>query len=186
MAFITDGAGNVTSYCDASDVKDKDQRVFESNEISYSDAPDTPTTLDEYIEDLATKGTNRINQKIRASAKWRQYLGYTGEGIVDINNIPAFNPNRIVGRQADFSDMCSYYTLKEYILPKVADFGDELSPEVQKIQYYENKFQDLYTELTDMWDWYDREGDGIDNEDRMVSFRTNRRTRNKSNTTRVR
>ena len=186
MAFITGAGGIVLSYADASDMRDKDQRVFESNEVSFTDAPNTPTTLDEYIEDLATKSTDRINQKIRASAKWRQYLGYTGQGVVDINNIPAFNPTRIVSRKADFSDMCSYYTLKEYILPKVADFGDELSPEVQKIQYYENKFQDLYEELTDMWDWYDREGDGIDNADRMVSFRTNRRTRNKSNTTRVR
>lgn len=185
MAFILVD-GSVTSYCDAADVKDKDQRVFDENEISFADAPNTPTTLDEYIEDLTVKATDRINEKIRSSAKWRQYLGYTGGNITDFNNIPAFNPNRIVSRRVDFGDMCAYYTLKEYILPKVANFGDELSPEVQKIQYYENKFQDLFNELMDMWDWYDREGDGIDDEDRMVSFRTNRRTRNKRNTTRVR
>lgn len=185
MAFIT-VEGSVTSYCDASDIRDKDQRVFESNELNFADAPNSPTTLDEYLEDLATKSTNRINEKIRSSAKWRQYLGYSGGAIEDFNNIPAFNPNRIVSRQADFTDMCAYYTMKEYLLPKVADFGDELSPEVQKIQYYENKFNDLFNELMAMWDWYDREGDGIDNEDRMVTFRTNRRTRNKRNTARVR
>lgn len=185
MAFIT-AEGSVTSYCDGSDIKDKDQRIFDSNEIRFSDAPNSPTTLDEYLEDLAIKATNRINEKIRSSAKWRQYLGYSGGAIEDFNNIPAFNPNRIVSRQADFTDMCAYYTLKEYLLPKIADFGDELSPEVQKIQYYDNKFTDLFNELMAMWDWYDREGDGIDNDDRMVSFRTNRRTRNKRNTTRVR
>jgi len=185
MAFITVD-GSVTSYCDSADIRDKDQRIFDSNEIKFADAPNTPTTLDEYLEDLAVKSTDRINQKIRSSAKWRQYLGVTGQGIDDFNNIPAINPNRIVSRQADFSDMTAYYTLKEYILPKVADFGDELSPEVQKIQYYENKFNNLFEELLDMWDWYDREGDGIDDEDCMVSFRTNRRTRNKRATTRVR
>ena len=112
MAFITVD-GSVTSYCDASDIRDKDQRIFDSNEIRFADAPNTPTTLDEYLEDLAVKATDRINQKIRASAKWRQYLGHSGAGIDDFNNIPAINPNRIVSRQADFSDMTAYYTLKE-------------------------------------------------------------------------
>ena len=76
--------------------------------------------------------------------------------------------------------------LKEYLLPKVADFGDELNSEVQKITYYSSKFEDLFDELLDMMDWYDAEGDGLTEADKMVSFRTNRRSRSKRNITRVR
>ena len=36
MAFIVSG-GDVVSYAEALDVRDKDQRVFESNEIDFAD-----------------------------------------------------------------------------------------------------------------------------------------------------
>ncbi len=87
MAFIVSG-GNVLSYAEALDVKDKDQRIFEANEINFTDVPDTPGSLDNYIEDLTTKSTNRINEKIRASARWREYLGYAGQGYDSINDLP--------------------------------------------------------------------------------------------------
>jgi|TARA_B110000459_G_scaffold167314_1_gene185810 hypothetical protein len=186
MAFVTNAGGNVIAYNDAADIRDKDQRVFEANEIVYADAPTTPTSLDEYLEDLSIKAMARINEKVRASAKWRNYLGYTSNSSLSGNTIPAFNPNKIAGRQADWTDLASYYVLKEYLLPKVADFGDELNSEVQKISYYASKFDDLFTELLDMMDWYDAEGDGLDAKDKLISFRTNRRTRAKSNVTRVR
>ena len=105
MAFVTNVSGNVISYCDAADIKDKDQRVFESNEINFSDAPTTPTSLDEYLEDLSIKAFARINEKVRASAKWRSYLGYTGSTTLTGNTIPPINADRIVGRQADWSDL---------------------------------------------------------------------------------
>ena len=79
MAFITVGDA-VVSYAEALDVRDKDQRLFEGNEIDFTNVPDTPGSLNNYIEDLTTKSTNRINQKIRASARWREYLGYVGTG----------------------------------------------------------------------------------------------------------
>lgn len=186
MAFVIVG-GSVVSYAEALDIKDKDQRVFESNEINFSDVPDAPGSLDEYLEDLAIKATARINQKIRASSKWREYLNYAGEGYNTINNIPAFNANRILSRKSDFTDMCSYYVLKEYLLPKVADFGNPESPEVQKIKYYETKFTDLFTELTSMWDWYDSDGDGtVETGEKLVTFSNTRRTRGRRNTVRVR
>jgi len=187
MAFITNVSGNVISYAEAVDVKDKDQRVFESNEIDFTNVPDTPGSLDNYLEDLTTKSTARINEKIRASARWRQYLGYAGSGYDSIDNIPAFNSDNIVDRKSDFTDMCSYYTLKEYLLPKIADFGNPESPEVQKISYYDNKFSDLFEELMNMFDWYDNSGDGtVSDGEKMVRFSQTRRTRSRRNTTRVR
>jgi hypothetical protein len=186
MAFISVG-GSVVSYAEALDVKDKDQRVFEANELNFTDVPDTPGSLNNYIEDLTTKATNRINQKIRASARWREYLGYAGSGYDSIDNIPAFNPDNIVSRQADFTDMCCYYTLKEYILPKVADFGNPESPEVQKITYYTSKFEDLFQELLAIMDWYDQDGDGTVQEgEKMTRFSFSRRSRGRRNVVRVR
>jgi len=187
MAFITDGGGNVISYAEALDVRDKDQRVFEANEIDFTNVPDIPGSLDNYIEDLTQKSTNRINQKIRASARWREYLDYTGVGIDDFNSIPPIDMDLIISRKPDFTDMCCYYTLKEYLLPKIADFGNPESPEVQKIQYYDNKFNDLFTELLDILDWYDQDNSGAsDSDEKMLKFRLNRRTRGLKNVTRVR
>jgi hypothetical protein len=177
MAFIISG-GNVISYADALDVRDKDQRLFEQNEIDFLNVPDQPGTLTNYIEDLTIKGTARINQKIRASAQWREYLGYAGQGYESIDSIPAFNPNLIRSRQSDFTDMCCYYTLKEYLLPKIADFGNPESAEVQKITYFENKFNDLFLELLSMMDWYDSDNDGtVTDDEKRTRFQLPRRTR---------
>lgn len=186
MAFIT-VAGSVVSYAEALDVRDKDQRIFEGNEVDFTNVPDAPGSLNNYLEDLAIKSTNRINQKIRASARWREYLGFAGGGYDSINNLPAFNPNKILSRQADFTDMCCYYLLKEYLLPKLADFGNPESSEVQKIQYYDDKFNELFTELTNMFDWYDSDDDGtVEDGEKMVRFSMTRRTRGRKATTRVR
>lgn len=181
MAFILSGQ-TVISYCEAIDIRDKDQRVFEANEINFSDAPDAPATLDEYLEDLATKSTARINQKIRASAQWREYVG-----VVDINDLPAFESEQIMSRKGDFTDLCAYYTLKEYVLPKVADFGNPESPEVQKITYYENKFNDLFQELMGILDWYDLDDSGaVDSNEQRTRFAKTRRTRGRRPIVRVR
>lgn len=185
MAFIITG-GSVISYAEAADVRDKDQRLFEANEFSLTNLPDAPLTVNDYIEDLTTKATARINQKIRASSQWREYLGYVGAAY-DINNIPAFNGNLILGRRSDFTDMCAYYTLKEYLLPRIADFGNPESAEVQKIQYYSSKFDDLFTELLGMLDWYDFDASGTINEgERLVRTSLSRRTRGRRSTVRVR
>ena len=187
MAFITDGSGNVISYAEALDVKDKDQRIFEANEVNFTDVPDTPGSLDNYLEDLTQKATNRINEKIRASARWREYLGYAGGGYNSVDDIPPINMNFIIGRKSDITDMCTYYTLKEYLLPKIADFGNPESAEVQKIEYYAGKFDDLFRELMDILDWYDADNDGsVQTNEKMVKFRPNRRTRGRSNISRVR
>ena len=184
MAFII-VSGNVVAFADALDVKDKDQRLFESNEINYSDVPDNPGNLNNYLEDLTTKGTARICQKVRASAEWRTYLNQMGVSV-DPNNPPVFNPNLVLSRKMDFADMCAYYTLKEYILPKIADFGNPESPEVQKIKYYDSKFTDLFQELMSMLDWYDLNTDGAVNENEKlvqpVQYRRSRGSRSVANT----
>lgn len=185
MAFIVSG-GNVVSYAEATDVRDKDQRLFEANEFSLTNLPDSPPSLNDYIEDLTTKATARINQKIRASSQWRDYLGYVG-ATYDVNNIPAFNSNLILARKSDFTDMCSYYTLKEYLLPRVADFGNPESAEVQKIEYYAKKFDDLFTELLSMMDWYDYDASGaLNDNDKLIRVSLTRRTRGRKNVVRVR
>lgn len=176
MAFIIVG-GNVVSYAEAADVKDKDQRVFEANEIEFTNAPDNPANLNEYIEDLTTKATGRINEKIRTDVRWREYLNWTGQGY-NINYVPAFNPNYILSRQADFTDLCAYGALYMYILPKVADFGNPESPEVMKITFYEQRFNDLFNELMSNINYYDIDNSGaIDDSEKAVSFPLARRTR---------
>lgn len=185
MAFVISG-GNVISYAEANDVRDKDQRLFEANEFTVANLPDAPPTLNDYIEDLNIKSTARINQKIRASSQWRNYLGYVGADY-DVNNIPAFNANLILARKSDFTDMCAYYTLKEYLLPRVADFGNPESAEVQKIEYYSSKFNDLFTELLSMLDWYDYDASGaLTDDDRLIRMSLTRRTRGRRNVVRVR
>ncbi len=185
MAFITNVSGNVVSYAEAVDVRDKDQRLFEANEIDFTNVPDAPANLNEYIEDLTTKTTDRINTKIRLSARWREYLSQTGS-VTTLNDIPVFNPDNIVGRKADFTDMCAYGTLYMYLLPKIADFGNPESPEVQKIQYYEGRFNDLFEELLADFTWFDSDGDGtVEDGEKQISFRLNRRSRSRKAVARV-
>ena len=186
MAFVISG-GAVVTYAEALDVKDKDQRVFESNEIDFTNVPDNPGSLDNYLEDLCIKATNRINEKIRMSSRWREYLGYAGAGFDSIDNIPAFEGINIKSKQSTFTDLTSYYVLKEYLLPKIADFGNPESSEVQKIQYYENKFNDLFTELTNVFDYYDSDGDGtVEDGEKMSRFSMTRRSRGRKAITRIR
>ena len=185
MAFVTDGSGNVISYAESEDIYTIDQRVFEANEIDFVDVPDSPGSLDNYLDDLCIKTTDRINAKIRASARWREYMDYTGIGY-EMGNIPDFNPNLILTNQQDFTDMCAFGALYMYVLPKIADFGNPESPEVQKISFYEVKFNDMFTELTSMWDFYDKNADGtIETGEKMIRFQSTRRTRGRRNIVKV-
>ena len=73
------------------------------------------------------------------------------------------------------------------LLPKVADFGNPESSEVNKINFYETKFNELFTEKLSVIVWYDVDADAsITSADEMVNFRKNRRTRGKRFITRVR
>mgnify|MGYP003128011763 CR=1 FL=1 len=179
MAFIT-VADNVTSYAEFTDLVQKDQRFLESNEIKVP-AESGFTDVTDFLEDILTKSTDRMNIKIKASAWWKGYLAYTGTTVSNPALLPDFNPNRIVGRKQDFTDACVYYALYNYILPLIGDFSVEESQEVQKIRYYENKFNNLFEELLAMADWYDADGDGtVEDSEKAFTFQTVRRTRRRS------
>jgi hypothetical protein len=69
----------------------------------------------------------------------------------------------------------------------VADFGNPESAEVQKIEYYSKKFDDLFVELLAMLDWYDYDASGaLNDSDRLVRVSLTRRTRGRKNVVRVR
>ncbi len=187
MAFI--GSNPVLSYATAEDLRDRDQRFFEANDgIAFAGASSqlpAPADLDDYLEDLTIRSTRRINQKIRASSAWREYMNHVGIEN-DINNIPDINPDLIIDRKEAFTDMCVYYTFKEYLMPKMADFTED-SPELVKIRYYENKFEDLFTELTSVWDWYDVNQDGtVSDSEKLVAQIRTRRSRGRRARTYVR
>ena len=139
MAFITE-SGTVISFAEYDDVYNRDQRLFDSNE----------GLTDDVIEDSLIRATERILSKLRASSWWQGY--YLERGTIA-------SYNRIIGRANDFTDLCVYVGLSEFILPSIADFGDEDNAERQKMGYYTNKAESLFTELVNAGDWYDFDGD---------------------------
>lgn len=185
MAFITVG-GSVTSYAEYTDVLQKDQRLLEENVIKVPEESGF-TDVTDFIEDILTKATDRINLKIKASAWWTGYLNYTGQSVTRPELAPNFNPTRIRTRKQEFTDMCVYYALKEYILPLIADFSTEESAEVQKIKYYDAKFNDLFNELLAMADWYDADGDGtVEDGEKAYTYAPVRRSRRRTQVVKVR
>jgi len=187
MAFVTDGAGSVTSYAEFTDVLQKDQRLLEANVLKVP-AESGFVDVTDFVEDMLTKSTDRINTKFKASSWYQGYLNYTGQSVSNPALMPDFNPNYILSRQQDFTDLCVFYCFYYYILPLVADFSgaEEDSAEVQKIKYYENKFQGLFNELIALADWYDADGDGtIEDSEKVWTNQTVRRSRRRSTVVRV-
>jgi hypothetical protein len=170
MAFIRSG-GNVIAFAEYSDVTNTDQRVFEANE-GIADAG--------MVEDLTEKATSRILQLFRNTAWWRRYyLLEANDAQRQATNtrstpdVPLPNPNFILGRQADFTDLCVYFTLYEYLYPKIADFSAQDNAEVQKIGVFRTKFDKLFLELIDDGTWYDFDGSGTVTETEKLPTRTN-------------
>jgi hypothetical protein len=185
MAFIVIG-GNVVSYAEYTDLLQTDQRLLEANELKVP-AESGFADVTTFIENLLERATDRINIKIKASSCWKGYLAYTGTTVSNPALLPDFNPNRIISRKQDFTDMCVAYALKEMILPLIADFGNPESPEVQKIKFYDAKFNDLFNELLAMADWYDADGDGtVEDREKAYTFSRTRRSRRRASVTRVR
>jgi hypothetical protein len=185
MAFITVD-GSVVSYAEYTDLVQKDQRVLEANELKVPEESGF-ADVTEFVEDMLQKSTDRINVKIKASSWWFGYQGYVGSSVSNPALLPDFNPDRIKSRQQDFTDMCVYYCLKEYLLPLVADFSIEESSEVNKIEYYDNKFNDIFNELLALADWYDADGDGtVEDGEKAWSYQSVRRSRRRSTIVKVR
>lgn len=187
MAFITDGGGNVISFAEYTDLVQKDQRLFEANEIQIPEESGF-ADVTEFLEDILEKSTARILTKIKASTWWQAYLQYVGVTVNSLAGLPDVDADNIKSRQQDFTDMCVFYAFYSYILPLIADFSEEAtSSEVQKIQYYRNKFNDRFEEVIRLADWYDYDGDGtVEDSEKVYSYSQNRRTRRRLNIVNVR
>ena len=150
MSFIIEN--NITiSFADFNDVVSKDQRIFDSNE----------GLTDDVVEDGLIRATERILSKVRSSSWWKSYYIRRDNSIAynTVADIPAVDPEKIKARLNDFKDLAIYEGLAEYILPIVADFGNEDNAERQKMGYYKNKAESLLGELITAGDWYDFDGD---------------------------
>ena len=152
MAFIRNGS-TVISFAEYDDVVGMDQRLFETNE----------GLTDDVVEDKLIRATERILTLLRATEWWQSYYVKRATNVTyqSVADIPALDPNRIRARQDDFNDLCVYYALYYYILPKIADFSTEDNAERQKIGYYQQKYNSLFGELISAGDWYDFDDSGV-------------------------
>jgi len=151
MAFIK-SATTVHSFATSEDVEDRDQRVFEANEGLTVDV----------VEDLLIRSTERILSQLRSTDWWRAYYRkQSTTSLQTVADIPELDPSRIISRQNDFTDLCVFHCFYYYIMPKVADFSDLDNAERQKIGHYQQKYNDLFSELLRAGDWYDWDGDNV-------------------------
>lgn len=154
MAFITQGT-TFYSFADYDDVVAKDSRLFSANE----------GLTEEVVDGATIRATERILDMIRATDWWKSYYiknSGSGSGIVigQAIIVPPLDPFLIRARYNDFTDMCVWYALSEYLLPKVADFGNPDSAERQKVGFYDEKFRSLFGEVVGDGDWYDWDQSG--------------------------
>ena len=130
MAFI-ETSTTVYSFAEYSDVTARDGRLFVENEGL------TQTV----VEDLLVRSTERILSQLRASDWWaNMYISKTANASLKTRaDIPALDAKKILARKSDFTDLCVYHSMHEFILPKVADFADEGNAERQKTQLLPTK-----------------------------------------------
>lgn len=173
MAFINKQDGSVLSFATYEDVFAADRRVFEANEI----ATDT-LTKDEVVEDMLIRSTSRLIKKVQASAWWARYTANVSSVALGAGGSIPLPDSSKFERKDDWTELCVYHTLAEYLYPHIADFGDEASPEVAKITFYRDKLESLYNELLAVGDWYDDDNDGtVEDSEKLLNPRQYRRTR---------
>lgn len=178
MAFISSG-GVVISFCDYDDVIERDQRLMEANEFAFAPFND----VEEMTEDLARRATQKIIYEIKDTNWWKSYFVVLDQGQTNIStlsyiDVPVPQTNKFVGRLQDWTDLCVYKTLFEYLLPKVADFSNEDNAEYRKIGFYREKYQSLFRVLIESGDWYDFDGSGaVTNAEKMPEPTNLRRVR---------
>jgi hypothetical protein len=151
MAFVIE-LGTVTSFAEFQDVVNKDSRLFDANE----------SLSDDIVDAQLIRATERILTKLRSTAWWRSYYVNRDNSIslTTVADIPALDINRIIGRQNDFTDLCVFTALADFILPSIADFGNEDNAERQKMGSYTQKADSLFGELISAGDWYDFDDSG--------------------------
>lgn len=152
MAFVI-ANNTVVSFAEYTDVLQRDQRLFELNE----------GLSDDVVEPLLERATQRIQTRLSSTEWYRTYYvkRTANLSLKSVADIPAMDLDRIVGRQQDFTDLCVYVALSEYILPLIADFGNDDSAERKKMGYYSVQAEKLLQELVALGDWYDFDSDGV-------------------------
>ena len=166
MAFIVENS-NTISFAEFTDVTSRDQRLFDNNES---------LTLD-FVEDALERTTSRLLENIKTTDWWQRSYG-VHNGSVNRLDIPAPDADKIKDRQDDFTDLCVYRALADYILPAVADFGDPDSAERAKMGYYEQRATQLFLELVNAGDWYDFDNDGtVQTDEKSRAYMTLKRVR---------
>ena len=170
MAFIeTDTA--VISFAQYTDIQETDSRLFVTNE----------SLTETVVTDLLVRSTSRILSDIRATDWWRSYFLQQDAGatsITTVADIPSPSGLKIKARKDDFTDLCIYYALYNYILPRIANFGADDNDERAKISFYEQKYTKLFMELISAGDWYDFDGSGaISSSEKVVGHVRLRRVR---------
>ena len=171
MATITDGSGTILSFARYEDVKAMDSRVFDSNEMG------TEAETEELVNDMLIRSTSRVMSLVKNSTFWLKYTSTisttAGPGTV----VPTPSISKIK-RLEDFEELVVYHTLYQYLLPRFADMGDEVSNEVAKIAFYKDAFNELWDVLQTNGDFYDDDGSGtVDNDEVLLSVMPVRRSR---------
>ena len=169
MAFIIE-SGVVISFAEYNDVLQRDQRLFDSNE----------GLTDEVVEDALMRATQRILSKMSTSTWWRDYYRArdSSTSYNSVADIPSIDAVKILNRKSDFTELCVYTALADYILPQVADFGDETDSDRAKMGYYQNRAESLFGELIIAGDWYDFDDDAtVDSDEKEPGYFNLRRVR---------
>ena len=142
---------NFISFALYEDLTQRDQRLFEANEGLTSDN----------VDDALTQASQRILTHIRNTNWWKEYQFSRNSSLKqDLRLLPAVNPLLIKAREQEFKDLNIYFAMMEYILPMVADFGNETSAEMVKIKFYKDAYERLFDEIIQSGDWYDFDADG--------------------------
>jgi hypothetical protein len=169
MAFIIENSITI-SFAEYDDVLAQDTRLFDSNE----------GLTDDVVETALIRATDRILNRVRASGWWRDYYVKrdSSTSFTTVADIPAVDPDRILSRKDDFTELCVATALSDYILPQVADFGDDADSERNKMGYYQTRAEALFGELIIAGDWYDFDDDGtIQSDEKDPGFFNLRRRR---------
>lgn len=150
MAFNYNGLTFV-SFAVYADVVQRDSRLFEANEVINDSS---------LINSLLALSSQRLLTKIKNTSWWQEYNFKRDPSLQnDLRRVPDVSPDKIDGMEQEFKDLNIYHCLYEYILPRVADFGNETSAEVVKIKHYKDQFDVLFTEIIEAGSWYDYSGD---------------------------
>jgi hypothetical protein len=166
MAFIVQG-NQLLSFADYDDVVERDSRLFDANEGLDQDA----------VDGALIRSTQRILAQLSGSDWWKSYWisqrGFEGVVLKQSASVPAIDPNLIIARRGDFTELCVNHAMANYLLPRVADFGNPDSAERQKISFYDEKYRALFAELTSDGDWYDFDQSGSVSDAEKYPFPTN-------------